>query len=365
MTVWFAYRCHYDLPATRFVKRFKEPTLVEWFRNHCKPSTDYDDAERHVQELLGIQPHGFGYFLTRLGEANVPPPRNNRELQAGFGYWSVEGEWLFQPHAIQGLDDDDEEEMAFYLFDDVFAARYPERVAWLTLEDWRLPADVGTGSFTPIFPTRKLKPRGRWEGSTYLIFLSAGDALELTDLHMEAWRLDGVRLPQLARYLASASEAKREDHQWSREVLDLAEEILGEGADSDPMEKAFLEELRANPLDETHWNIFSDWLEEQGRPTADHWLLQRALDRIGKRPLHRHPIETTPEDTPNLSCWRVEPHVAQLCLHGATVWTRNCFDHWVLFDDLWASAHPDLANSLIRQLDRWDVLSSPRRSRSE
>jgi hypothetical protein len=47
------------------------------------------------------------------------------------------------------------------------------------------------------------------------------------------------------------------------------------------------------------------------------------------------------------------------------VFGQNYFDHWIIFDDLWASAHADLANSLIRQLDRWDVLSSPRRSRSD
>jgi hypothetical protein len=35
-----------------------------------------------------------------------------------------------------------------------------------------------------------------------------------------------------------------------------------------------------------------------------------------------------------------------------------------LFDDVWASAYPDLANSLLRQMDRWDVLSSPRRGRT-
>jgi uncharacterized protein (TIGR02996 family) len=363
MTVWFAYRCHYDLPATRFVKRFEEATILEWFRKHCKPIADDDDAEAYVQKLLGIRPHGFGYFLNRLAEENVPPPRNNRELHAAFeNCWGVEGEWLCQAHAIQGQDDDDEEEMAFYIFDDVFAGKHPERVAWLMQEDWRLPPDAGTGPFAPAFRTRRLKPRGGWEGTTYLALLVCHDSYSLSDLSGEGCRLDGVRLPQLARWLTRTSEAEREDSQWCGELRDLADEILAEGPESDPMERAFLQELRGNPRDDHHWDVYGDWLEERGQPRAELWLLRRALERIARRePRLHYPSIPVPEGS--LSQARVEPHLAQLCLHTGVVWGHHDFDHWALFDDLWAGAHPDLANSLLRQLDRWDVLSSPRRAR--
>jgi hypothetical protein len=33
------------------------------------------------------------------------------------------------------------------------------------------------------------------------------------------------------------------------------------------------------------------------------------------------------------------------------------FHQWILFDDVWASAHADLANALLRFARRWDVLS--------
>jgi hypothetical protein len=32
------------------------------------------------------------------------------------------------------------------------------------------------------------------------------------------------------------------------------------------------------------------------------------------------------------------------------------YHQWYLFDDLWASAHPDLANAILRYASRWDVL---------
>jgi uncharacterized protein (TIGR02996 family) len=361
MSVWFAYRCHYDLPATRFVKRFDEATILEWFRNHCKPIADDDEAHAYVKDLFGFEPYAFGYFLTRLAEEKVPPPRNNRELREALRYWSVEGDLLLHAHAIQVLDDDDESEMAFYIFDDVFARDHPERVAWLMLQDWRLPTSAGTGSFAPAFRTRRWKPRGSWEGTTYLAFLVCHDSCNLGDLEVEGCRLEGVRLPQLARLLARVPESKREDFEWYSELRDLAGEILAEDADSDPVEKVFLQELRKNPHDDHAWDVYGDWLEERGRPRAELCLLQRALERIGKRePRQHHPSIPVPG---SLSQWQIAPHIAQLCLHTGTVFAHNEFDHWVLFDDLWASAHPDLANSLIRQLDRWDVMSSPRQSR--
>ena len=56
------------LPAARFVKRFEEGTLLEWFREHCKPIAGSDEAEAHAKQLFGFEPYGFGYFLNRLAE---------------------------------------------------------------------------------------------------------------------------------------------------------------------------------------------------------------------------------------------------------------------------------------------------------
>src|SRR5262245_45662921 len=130
MTVWFTHRSHYDLPATKFVKRFDEPNLLAWFRKHCPPIPDFEQAQAHARRLLGIDPPGFASFLTRYAESGLPPPENDRQLRKVVQEnWHVEGSIYFQRGAIQILDDDDELEYAFYLFDGDFAARYPERTA--------------------------------------------------------------------------------------------------------------------------------------------------------------------------------------------------------------------------------------------
>jgi hypothetical protein len=52
----------------------------------------------------------------------------------------------------------------------------------------------------------------------------------------------------------------------------------------------------------------------------------------------------------------VEEHLAQMCLDGS--WTDEpYFGQWIFFDDLWASAHADLANAILHFAARWDVLT--------
>jgi hypothetical protein len=55
---------------------------------------------------------------------------------------------------------------------------------------------------------------------------------------------------------------------------------------------------------------------------------------------------------------RVTEHVAEFCWHVGRMFDRtDMYFQWVFFDDLWAAAHPDLANSLLRFTRCWDMLS--------
>lgn len=55
--------------------------------------------------------------------------------------------------------------------------------------------------------------------------------------------------------------------------------------------------------------------------------------------------------------WRQLAHVAQLCLHTDCSEGVDLYHRWIFFDDLWAAAQPDLANSILRYDRCWDVLS--------
>jgi uncharacterized protein (TIGR02996 family) len=282
-------------------------------------------------------------------------------MRDGLGWWSTEGEVLVEPHAVQALDDDDELQMTFHIFDDQFLEAHPDRAAWLTHKEWDLPPGAAE-SFKPPVKTRLLAPRGRWEGTTYSVLLTYYDSCSMEDCG-GADRIEGIRLPQLARFLFEVEIA--EDNELPLELTDLREAILRTPRGLDRMEKAFRKEIRKDPRDDAAWNVHGDWLEERGRKRAELTLLDRGLEAICKKPAGRYSGELRPKRGKNLSRRLIQDHVAQASLHTATLHyprgRHEMYAFWVLFDDLWAGAHPDLATSLLRLLDRWDVLSSPRR----
>ncbi len=131
--------------------------------------------------------------------------------------------------------------------------------------------------------------------------------------------------------------------------------------------------------------VYSDWLLDQGQLCADLMLLRRALQgvsqyapraldynldrsvwRIADVEAARATIESQAAAKklhaydPSLSCIHVEEHLAQLCLHAAHQRTRDEWHQWYFFDDLWASAHSEIAEALLLFDQRWDALSAPR-----
>jgi hypothetical protein len=58
---------------------------------------------------------------------------------------------------------------------------------------------------------------------------------------------------------------------------------------------------------------------------------------------------------------RVDEHIAQVCFpEGYGLYHQEgseLYQQLILFDDLWASAQPDLANAILRYTRRWDVLT--------
>ena len=74
----------------------------------------------------------------------------------------------------------------------------------------------------------------------------------------------------------------------------------------------------------------------------------------------RRPGRSYPHNhDPAKSLVHVEDHLAQLCVHvGRLKHQGDVYQQWVFFDDRWAAAHPDLANSILRYTRCWDMLSA-------
>ena len=59
---------------------------------------------------------------------------------------------------------------------------------------------------------------------------------------------------------------------------------------------------------------------------------------------------------PRRSIVQVGRHMAMLCAHASSSFG---YQQWILFDDRWAAAHPDLASSLLWYASRWDPFVEP------
>lgn len=350
MSVYFVYRSHYGNPGCKYVRRFEADTVLGWFRSIWQPAPG-GQAFAYEMELIGRNVYGLANLFKLIAEARWPPPRTISELVGRLRDALYVNEMRHGPHHVEILTDDDELEMTISVLDDHYLRKRPDRAAFLVREDWRLPDGAADGGCRPRTKTPKLKPNGGGEGATYLCFLSFFDSGNLSDLgDSEVRIIPGVWLPGLARYLihhpGTDGEARETDVLGAAARAALAAER--EQATGD--EAALLAAV-ADPADRLAWSAYADWREEHGRPPPGVHLLQRLLERTdpGVEGRSRKPAKDE---------FLVQTHVAQACFHAANWGEGNgdLYHHWVLFDDRWAAADPDLAQSLLRFAWRWDVL---------
>jgi uncharacterized protein (TIGR02996 family) len=290
------------------------------------------------------------------------------------------GRVLISPHLITVLIDDGEFQVVSYIFDGLYLDEYGSRAAFLLHEDWRLPVGSSEGTFEPTEPTSSEIPPGTGDGTLYWTWTSWGGGPNLLNLG-PAVRLEGVRVPDLVRYLARHEPCEH----WSVYWLILRARLLANGATAEPLEERFLEALLDDPDDELTWAAYSDWLQERNLPSPGVVLLGRALEALVTFPLEGNifvawegvrfgtvrqtrsaldqvaaadqPQQPTSHD-PSKSRVHVGEHLAQLCAHvGHRPSRGDVYQQWIFFDDHWAAVHPDLANSILRYDRCWDMLS--------
>jgi len=386
MSVYFAFRSPYIGPGGKYLKRFDDDSVLDWFRNRWDrlAGTDMYDVYDRVTQELGCKVYGFSDVFEIGEEGPVPPPPSGHELTEHIqGRAYINRMAGGSPHVLQVDTDDDECGLAYYFFDDHYLKKHAKHAAFL-LCDWKLPGGHGAGGFHPAEPTVLSGPKGAWQGTTYFVDLDrVGDMEDL----VPGYRIEGVRLPGLAKYVLRTPPLQED----VARLLDRMPLVLTqEGPDSVGVEKAFLKDIREHPNDDAAWNAYSDWLQERSERPAGLHLLHRALTRLGvwnddgiwrEASVRERKIFQSAEQRPRALAElldrrqaeaqiqvHVAEHIAQLCFRDHQ-WklpkrTLNIYEQWIFFDDLWASAHPDLANAILRYVQRWDVLSTSR-TRSE
>ncbi|HEY1189573.1 MAG TPA: hypothetical protein VGE74_18145 [Gemmata sp.] len=359
MAVYFVYRCHYGAPNEKHLRRFEYETVLEWAQAIWKAFDNDDTAYEYARGLLGgLSVYSFGSLFhdpTRGGPV-ARCPETMEDVCAWFGAMydpTIES----GPHHLQVATDDDEIDMAVLIFDDHYRAANPGKADFLLLPDWELPGGESDGPAPDlsVIRTDPVEPHGTGHGTLYVVREEAGaDNLQDKNACDRAGRVEGVRVPDLARHLLCTPDLEEQVYAL-REVRDFLTEQLADPTGDDA---GFLVAIRDQPGERTHWDAYTDWLEERGLPPAGLHLLERALRNRGfsYQGANRNPA---------FDRVKVTPHMAQACKHEDRwheemtdeITPRDMFVQFIFFDDRWAAAHPALAAGILTFASRWDVLT--------
>ena len=409
MKTYFVCRSQYEIPLGHRIVGFPSPSLLDWFQDNWispelrnwlfdppaegafvpthKPESkwtdedvipihNYDSAHQHTEKVLNGGVYGFIAVWKAMAKWSGQPPQNAEELKRFISTIDYpEGQITFRDHALQCLTDDDEIEIAWYLFDEEFAKHHPERVAFLLHPTWQLDQKAGTETAIPATdPSRDLSGSGDPpdNGVVYCVFLSALDGMTLLDI-TGAYRFTGVRLPQFAGFIRSRDvplEKKTRLHSlkptWPEELILI---------------RALAHSSKAEGFAEFLAEVGDEELNDKAAPA-------RAMSDL------RYSIKKPKFLTGSAkSCWedfeRLQSYIAESRKGNRTVWVREMLppriqtsDHfcqirfherlnpeqgrnyepvnytwsYLFFDDHWIASHSDLAQSILHYAAGWQAL---------
>lgn len=385
MAVYFVFRSQYSTPALNSLKVFPSESVLEWFKEIWTPIPDFEQAKTHAQNILGVHVYGFGSIFRNIAKHNLAVPETAKELESYLRkYLYFEGYLKFEPNVIQVVSNDDELDIAFYIFDDTFLAANGEKADFLLRKEWNLPNQSTEELFEPIVETKRICTRRDDPGALYSAFLSAYDCGDNIMGIEGAWRSDGLRLADLPKYLGTNIPGKDviPGKEWPFEFFLLRSQLLSGLLPENDQGKRILRALLHNPDVEALWDEFLAFLFESGIGDPSIYLLQRALSECCKFPAGSVnqirdwnfgnqnvgvPIEVIRSvvggnwnNDSSKSLLQCDRHLAQASIHtdqSAASGDLDLFNRWIIFDDLWAGANQDLANSILRYAIRWDVLA--------
>lgn len=354
MAVYFVYRCHHDAPSEKHLRTFPQyDTVLQWAQGVFRQFTDRKEAFAYAAELLGgLDVYSFGsMFAVDDDHPERSHPETMDDVSDWFSRMYDQGQ-ANGPHHVQLLTDDDEMEMAVYVFDDHFVRANPGKADFLLLPSWELPGGAADGPALEWPNAQVIEPDGTGEGFVYALALYADSSSNLEDLNSPTC-VRGVRLPDLARYVLLHPEP---DEMCSG-FLELCQALYAVLQHPEGEDAGFLKAIRDNPAELTNWGAYSDWLNDSGLPVAGIHLIDRALraDCFDGRANRRHELDLS----------KTTDHMAQVCRHEGRwpdepkLWftPHDTFAQFAFFDDRWCAAHPALARALLTFASRWDVLT--------
>ncbi len=332
--VFLIYRHPQAGPLGKRTATLVGTSVLDWFQRawekaKAAPSVDGETDDAWLVAELGGEISGLASLFQAVREHDLPAPAT---IDALFDvlddHLSIERAFWLDEDALRIDDDDDEVQHATILVGRAYAEANPDRFAFALHEDWKLPDTSARGAFeVPDDVVRLRLPQGAGDGVTHLCFVTFYDSESFANpppILVPGTRLDG---------LAARFRELTQTDGWPFELLLLRGLLGGKASDAGAIEPALRD---ATTL---------DLMSLGGESSKPAW-------RDAKASKARASFMKSRADEPADAQIFAGAHVVQL---SVTV-SETYFHQWVLFDDLWAAANPDLASSLLRWTHRWDVV---------
>lgn len=339
---WFVYRHPSEAGWGKRVVRLPDASVLEFFQRTWREAPRDETLHEWLRQQLGGDVYGLAALYRAVAEEGVPAPKSLGELQVYLDrhLW-VEGDPIEQirvgEHSVRVRTDDDDHELAYHFFDAAALRAHPEHLAFLVHDDPKLPAGAATNS-TITAPTDvpRLLPSADGEGFTVAICAPVLETATLSGLeqHPAVRIVDGVRVADLADHLRGVQPDG--DEPWPMPWLALRA-VLG-AQDETVTGLRTLQGLR-NDLVFTFGGPPMEGIDLTGEHAAVHAATTAAL-----------------ADAANAG--EEASGEVDSGAHHAVAFLGGDTGPMILFDDLWASAHPELAHSLIGWARGWDPLDA-------
>jgi hypothetical protein len=90
MAVYFVYRCPYNSPSEKHIRRFEHDTVVEWAQSIWRPIAEPEDSGKYAREILGgLRVYSFGGLFRGIAENDLPMPQTMKDVARGFSHLYV------------------------------------------------------------------------------------------------------------------------------------------------------------------------------------------------------------------------------------------------------------------------------------
>ncbi len=311
MKIHFAYRTVYE-PNGRYLKTFEADSILDFFLKNWKQLTKDPD------EILGTYVYGFPISSDEIG-VKVHPPIDFNDLIAKLGKHVYCNEIVGDEECLEIYTDDDEVELAWYIFTEDFKEKN-----WRQLAIWfqnPIPTDYGSIGKNLLFDFNESFDADYGTGCLYHISCCIYDSGNFDDLYV--YEIDGLRMPQLLDYLRN-NEIDPKDELVGLENLKFLKHLTEEN------NKASLNEL----LNLIGQICITDMEDEDFRDFSIPALLKKELG-----------------NNPEKSTYLLSEHFCEIGINSL----ENQFNYFVLFDDLWVEKNEVIAQSLLQFGSNWRI----------